>query len=352
MTAINVPELRPLSMGQLLDRAIRLYRHNFLKFIGIAAVAQLPAALLTMLFSLLAPSQEAFMNPAIGQPDDFFRLFLTAMGTGAVIVLVTIVFTQLAAAALTRAIADQYLGKSIGVVDAYRKVGRSWLTLLAAIFLIFLLVIALTIVFIIPCIGWLAAIPGFGAILFLTYVVMVLVVPVVILEKRPVSGAILRAWQLARRRFWWVLGFMFILLLFSQIIVTGPTFLIVFLVGGASGMPLEGTFATVVQQLTSFLLSILYYPLQLTCVTLLYFDVRVRTEGFDLALLAASEREEKGAEAVAITPVSPEEGFWPTWTEIGYFSLISVGGTVLIVGLFMLFFAILTLVGAAAGSGF
>ena len=41
MTASDVSALRPLSTGQLLDRAFRLYRQHFLVFLGIVAIVQL-----------------------------------------------------------------------------------------------------------------------------------------------------------------------------------------------------------------------------------------------------------------------------------------------------------------------
>src|SRR5712692_1831635 len=53
MTASSLPVLRPLGIGELLDQAIRLYRRNFLNFIGIIAVVQIPIGLLQFLISLL-----------------------------------------------------------------------------------------------------------------------------------------------------------------------------------------------------------------------------------------------------------------------------------------------------------
>lgn len=46
MSATDLSYLRPLSLGQLFDQAIRLYRRNFWKFVGIIAVVQIPYAAL------------------------------------------------------------------------------------------------------------------------------------------------------------------------------------------------------------------------------------------------------------------------------------------------------------------
>lgn len=40
MLAESEMTLKPRGIGELFDQAIRLYRNNFLKFIGIIAVAQ------------------------------------------------------------------------------------------------------------------------------------------------------------------------------------------------------------------------------------------------------------------------------------------------------------------------
>ena len=46
METSALPALRPLGPGELLDQAIRLYRRNFLTFIGIIAVVYVPVMVL------------------------------------------------------------------------------------------------------------------------------------------------------------------------------------------------------------------------------------------------------------------------------------------------------------------
>ena len=53
MTAIEPPTLRPLTLNQLLDRAIRLYRQNFLAFIGIIATALIPLSIFDYVVTVL-----------------------------------------------------------------------------------------------------------------------------------------------------------------------------------------------------------------------------------------------------------------------------------------------------------
>src|SRR5512134_2410209 len=42
----SLPALRPLRLGELLDQALRLYRRNFLTFIGIIALVYVPLMVL------------------------------------------------------------------------------------------------------------------------------------------------------------------------------------------------------------------------------------------------------------------------------------------------------------------
>jgi hypothetical protein len=66
----------------------------------------------------------------------------------------------------------------------------------------------------------------------------------------------------------------------------------------------------------------------------MYFDLRVRTEGFDLALQAegASSAPIAIDELIAQAPLPETKGLI-TWTELGYFALLSIGAGVLFVAL-------------------
>ncbi|VAW30882.1 hypothetical protein MNBD_CHLOROFLEXI01-1670 [hydrothermal vent metagenome] len=342
--------LQPMSMAQLLDRAIRLYRKNFLLFIGIVAVAQIPATAVNMIGLWLAPTPElpAFdptptlpeMLQDIAQSSGLDNNPWVWFGR-----LITLLLLQIATAALTKAVAENYLGHKISLLEAYRKIGRSGLTLLFAVFLSFLFIIALFVWWIfVPILGWLS---GLGMIFFFALVVLPLIAPVIVLEHRTATEAIQRAWDLARRRIWWLIGFMLLLGLFGQLVVTLPAILSVFIINSVVGSSVSATTTTLIQQVIGLLLNLIYLPLQLTCVTLLYFDVRVRTEGFDLALLALSD--ETHADAVQATAPPLDSTRFPKWEEIGYFSLLTIAFVVLYVAIIMVF--LLIFLGSSGLSG-
>jgi hypothetical protein len=329
-------QLQPLGMSQLLDRAIRLYRNNFLIFVGIVAIAQIPATAVNMIGLWLAPAPEVAFNPAATVADVWLQIAESSGFGGNPWVwlgrLVTLLLVQLATAAMTKAVAENYLGHKIDLFGAYRKIGRSGLTLLLATFVGIFFVIALLIWWIVvPCLGWFT---GLGMVFFFGLVVLPLVAPVVVLERRSALEALQRAWDLARRRIWWLIGFMLLLGIFGQLVVTGPAILSVFIINSVVGSSVNATTSTLIQQVIGLLLNLIYLPLQLTCVTLLYFDVRVRTEGFDLALLALNEQAD--AESLKMTAPPLDKKAFPSWEEMGYFALITIAIAALYMALVLL----------------
>lgn len=338
MTALPNNNLQPLSMSQLLDRAIRLYRNNFLIFVGIVALAQIPATAVNMIGLWLAPAPETIgFSPAASVTDMWLQI-AESSGFGNnpwvwIGRLVTLLLVQLATAAMTKAVAENYLGHKIDLFDAYRQIGRSGLTLLLATFIGIFVMLALVVWWlVVPCLGWFT---GLGMLFFFALVVLPLVAPVIVLEHRSAGQAIQRAWDLGRRRLWWLIGFMLLLGLFGQLVVTGPAILSVFLVESAVGSGINATTSSLIQQVIVLLLNLIYQPLQLTCVTLLYFDIRVRTEGFDLAVLALTDTID--TETVQATAPPLDKNIFPKWEEVGYFALITIAIVVLYIALLLIF---------------
>ncbi len=355
--SVSSTVLRPLSLGELLDRAIRLYRKNFAKFIGILAVVQIPLSLLGLLINLFTFSDTAAIaaDPSAIQAADPFSLFTPAyfigIGLSLLLLVITLILVQgIATAALTRLISDTYFGEQYGMLDAYKKIGKSSGALIGTYMLYAFYTFLLLILLIIPCIGWLAA-PG--ALATLSYMVLPLVAPVIVLERYRGRKALRRAWELVRKRFWWVAGFMFILSIFGLVLVGIPNGLITYLMQITIADTIQDartlyTIQTVLQSISATLFNLLYLPLQLACFTLLYFDLRVRQDGLDLAI-QAEEGGESGvplSDLIARDTAVPQGGLL-TWQEFGYFCLFST----VVVGLYFVLVFIL-LAAASALTGF
>jgi hypothetical protein len=343
-TTQSLPTLRPLRLGELLDRAIRLYRGNFLTFIGIIAVVYVPLMVLQTAANALMTG--SMFNRASSSPQEIFNNYGYWIGalSSLILAFVQYILVQgIATGALTRAVSDNYLGKKTGILDAYRGIGGSWLTLLAALFLLFILAIVIVIWWLVPCIGW---VTGLGMLLFVGAVVNPLVPPAVVLENQGALDAIRRAWSLARRRFWPVLGYVLVLALFSWIVVNGPAAIASVLLAqipqSFGDMSMRLVLTSVVQGLVQLVFMLIYLPLQLTAYTLIYFDLRVRTEGFDLAILTMETSGTTDLSQAVATPAPRVNESLITGAELGNFAILTLAGAGLYI-LVMSFFAAIAL---------
>jgi hypothetical protein len=196
------------------------------------------------------------------------------------------------------------LGRKVNFKESFDRVDGTWFTLIFASILAGLVVAGLALPF--ACIFTLVIPPatGFSYLGFWSIITIIgvsimasianvlvsLVAPAVVLEKKGPMDSVKRAWELAKKRFWWSFGNLFLLGLLSYLAVAGPVTLLQFLfetiLGEASPL-----FQSVVGDAASSLLSAIFMPIRLAAVTLMYFDLRIRFEGFDLMALASYDNE-------------------------------------------------------------
>jgi hypothetical protein len=86
---------------------------------------------------------------------------------------------------------------------------------------------------------------------------------------------------------------------------------------------------SVIQGLVSLVFILIYYPLQMAAFTLIYFDLRVRTEGFDLALLTMEVSGSTDLAETLAAPVSQDSERLITGPELGYFAILTIAGAAL-----------------------
>ncbi len=289
MNASSLLDLRPLSVAELFDRSFRLYRNNFITFLGIVVLTQLPLALFQILLAALSGTSADFNNTLFTK-----QLVGTAVVASIIAAILSLIFTQIGAAALTKAISDSYLGRQINFWDAFQRIGGTWFTLIFASIAAGLVIVGLAVpvflVSFIPCIGSLIAIAGFVYVGAAGNILISLIPPVVVLEKGGVVDSVKRAWALGKLRFWWVFGYLLLLGLLSLLVIEGPVALLLFLfetVLGDTNIVLQ----TIIQQSASLVLTAVFLPIRLAAITLMYFDLRIRFEGFDLMVLASADDE-------------------------------------------------------------
>lgn len=118
----NLPTLRPLSPGEILDRALQLFRSNFLSLFSLAIVFQAPSYAAGRFFQSLIQEKA----PMLSRPGAFRgelpapEQLLWLLGGAAGYILVALAFYQLALAALTSAAARAFMGEGIEVRRALK----------------------------------------------------------------------------------------------------------------------------------------------------------------------------------------------------------------------------------------
>ncbi len=227
----TLPFMRPLRLGELLDQAIRIYRRNFISFIGILALGYIPYALLTLFSSWLSLSSSLTVlqattarNPfALFSSPGYWLSIVLGLVSGAVYL---VLLNGISTSALVNNILRDQFGQKTGILDSYRQIGPYWWKIIITLILYALLLLAAFVWLIVPCVGWIS---GFGLLFFLGAIVGQIIPAIVIIEKLNGIEAITRAWDIARRRFWWLVGFAIIFALFNILVVAGPTYLMRYL---------------------------------------------------------------------------------------------------------------------------
>jgi len=276
--------LRPMSLGEILDAAIRLYRRNFWLFVSVIALVEIPFLLVQVVLPLVYPPTG---------PDDIFsaRWFLV---NGANLLVRWIFVDGFGAALLTYAIAQRYLDQETSLVDVYRRLGAAWLGVATILVFFPPVLLALFVWLNIPCIGWLTA--G-GVFIFVAMGIMPFAPTAIMVEGQSGLGAVLRAWDLGRRRFFWIIAFNIVLTLFGWALAAGPSLvvnsLLVALIANGFGMTEQQltNIYSLISNVSGTLFNMLFLPIQVGAWTLTYYDLRVRSEAFDLALLVTEDTQ-------------------------------------------------------------
>jgi hypothetical protein len=288
--------LRPLTLGEILDRTIQLYRTNFLIFAGIYAVY----AGVVMVLNL---AQIGLTSWLIG-PHPTVGLRVLSGTAGLVKGLLIFLFAGAVVAAINRAVAWVHLGAPATIRGAYKSIlprlGRSlWLMTLTTFYicapLLLLLVVIPLGIFIIPGLSSAGAgstaVIGFVALIFLLlvpwciYAIVMglrysLAVPACVMENLKAREAIRRSIQLSKG----ARGRIFMLLLLVFIVAFGfglltQSFLVVLVIkhkGQIGPIPLA------ISQIIAFFTNTFLGPIYAAGLTLFYYDQRVRKEGYDI----------------------------------------------------------------------
>lgn len=266
--------LRPMGIGDILDETFRLYRENFVLFLAIVAIIEVPAQIINLLLTLSIPipttgtSGEAMTSSQLNALTN-----ATAARTGltSLTSLVTTFATAIMTAALAVAISNRYLGRPATLGDSYRATLNRLGALLVAILWSGLRLILMTVTII--------------GIPFAIYfgVAWSLLSQVVMLENVSGAGASRRSRELVRGYWWKTVGLLIVVLLLTGVLSSIPA-----LIAGAAFGAGAGSLSArlLVIGIVSLIIGVFARPIQIIATTLLFYDLKIRKEAFDLEAMA------------------------------------------------------------------
>ncbi len=289
--------MRPLGVGEVLDASIKLVRRHFKALAIVTLIIAVPIAILSGLVTALTTDfcrgdecigGEFEADTVFVYEDDF--AYYGGQTLNAALSVLQFVVVQIAC---FRILAEGYLGRSVGWAESVRyALSRGWSTLWLTVLLLVGLLFAF-ICLIVPGI-WLA-------------IAWSVAIPVLLVEDLRGPAALRRSFELVKGLWWPTAGKILVstLLIFVAAGAIGAAFavLLLFVIDEASYAGL------IVTGVGNVLGNVITTPFLAAVTTLVYFDLRVRREGFDLAMLA--ERM-GGAPATGALVAAPPPSPWNT----------------------------------------
>jgi hypothetical protein len=264
------PQLRPLSLGEILDVSIKICLARWRTLLPAVLVVVVPVEIVSTIVNAdyTVNSLDLGSNSAktYDQTMDELNQYLGGLAISS---LLQICAVLLATAACFRAIAQAYLGE-----ETDWRSSLSYALHLAPSLLLLLLLYVLGVV-----LGLVAFVaPGVWL-----YVAWAFAMPVLLVEGVRGRAALGRSFGLVRGRWWRTFGVIVIGFLFALIV--SSLLQAVFLVGTVAGAD-NDTLVLGLSAVAGILGLAVSTPFQAALLTVIYFDLRVRKEGFDLQLLA------------------------------------------------------------------
>jgi hypothetical protein len=265
-------DLRPLSLGEILDRTFSLYRRHFLLFLGITAIPHLLILGFNLLQVLISKTPSTLPKTATqlqaGSGSNFVAFGIFGGLVALIVYFVAFLFAQ---GGTIHAVSDLYLGRptTIGA-----SLGRMWgqlANLFGVMVLSGLAILAATIFLIIPGI----------------YIACRLstCIPAALLEDLGARQSLERSFALTKENA--SRAFVIYLLYFALLYAAMFLFMVPFgvLLAFSAKDPGLMPWAMGLMQVGNFLGGVLVGPFVLIATSVFYYDLRVRKEAFDLQMM-------------------------------------------------------------------
>lgn len=269
------PQLRPLSIGDLLDSAFRLYRQHFLFFCKLVALLLVPLTIIGF-FAQAVPLIQGILN-----------------------LVQSFVITNVLTAALVSSAAQLYLRQTPRTKTAYQAGWQACAKVFAAQLLQGLVLLVPLAVFACVAVMTLSVLRGSPFIIVAGIVLIVpifillttrwyVAIPLIVLEGLGPIDSLRRSWELTKGRMWPVFATALALGIIVFVLTGMPTLFVVY---GTSLLGIPGLDSLANQQVAYVLTQlgqILTLPITAVVKALVYYDLRVRAEAYDLEVMATA----------------------------------------------------------------
>jgi hypothetical protein len=265
--------IRPRRVGEVLDAAIKIYLRNARTLIGLTAVVVIPMRVLAgiVLLSTLpngsaVPGGTFNLNSGSQPAADRSAV----LGANVTLIVIELIVNVLVIAACTKAVSDAYLDQPVGAAASLRFAVRRAPALFVLYILIYLGLIVAFLLFIIPGI-WL-------------YAAWSVAVPALLIERLGPFRAPGRSRRLVKGR-WWATAAVLIVATLMVTLINGAIEAVLIAIASLPSRP-SLLLAVLASTLSGVIATTITAPFLAAAVTLLYYDLRVRREGYDLHVLA------------------------------------------------------------------
>jgi hypothetical protein len=306
-----------MGIGDMIDEAVRLYRQNWRLFLTIAAIGCVPVAIISVLYNLatvasvtqLDRSVSTFSNTA-NPSNAAISSMLGATSyiclAGLLFFIVSGVISILMVGAVTSAVAQRYLGRLVTIREAYVNARHGFWRILGVSVVIGIIIGVLYVIVAggaVLGIGLGAAVNNMmicGTVSFVLVAALFavaayflvrwsLVLQAIMIEGKGVFASMGRSSELVKGKWWRTFGIVIVGFLFFAVVGYLPTYLVQALLLTSSGaLGVNATLAPItmtISTVTSMVFGILSAPIIPAVSTLVYYDLRIRKEGFDLEIM-------------------------------------------------------------------
>lgn len=295
---IGQPHLRPLNIVELLVASIRLYRNNFLPFVLITALVLVPYNLLNFVLADSTPPL------AIGDLiASFLRSTYRPSGSGWIGLIYNLIVQPILYGTLILTAAQYYRQQSLSIRNNFKAAQGRLINLLGvslqkALFMVVSLALPLVIGFValvileplIPNdwgIRYPSVLQAHRVILYgLAWLVplyvgvrLIVAAQALLIEDHFASESINRSWNLTKDSSWRVATFVLVVLLIQ---IGLPALFLGAAMAGVARLSLDAQLVSALQMALATIAQIVALPFSFIAYTLLFFDLRVRSQGFDL----------------------------------------------------------------------